>query len=124
LSIKERTKIYKQDNKVVYEDNNSVLEVDGHSSVSMNFWCFHPSIFKNTELLFEEFLNKNNQDIKSEFFIPIIADHFITESANKIKVIPTQSQWFGVTYKEDASGVKEKITRLVNENIYPKALWA
>jgi hypothetical protein len=124
LSIKERTKIYKQENKVVYEDSNSIFEVDGKSSVSMNFWCFHPSIFRNTQLLFEEFLKNNNQDNKSEFFIPIIADHFITASTNKIKVIPTQSQWFGVTYKEDASGVKEKITRLVNENVYPKSLWA
>jgi UTP-glucose-1-phosphate uridylyltransferase len=124
LSIKERTKIFKQDNEIVYEDNNSVIEVDGKSSVSMNFWCFHPSIFKNTELLFEEFLKKSSQDIKSEFFVPIIADHFITDPKNKIKVVPTQSQWFGVTYKEDASGVKEKITRLVFEEIYPKVLWA
>lgn len=124
LSIKERTKIYKQEDKVVYEDSDSVIEVDGNSSVSMNFWCFHPSIFKNTQLLFEEFLKINNQDIKSEFFIPIIADHFITNPENKIKVIPTQSQWFGVTYKEDASGVKEKITRLVNEKVYPHVLWA
>lgn len=124
LSIKERTKIYKQENKVVYEDNDSVIEVDGNSSVSMNFWCFHPSIFKNTQLLFEDFITKNYQDIKSEFFIPIIADHFITNDANKIKVIPTQSQWFGVTYKEDASGVKAKITKLVDENVYPNSLWA
>ena len=123
LSIKERTKIYKKENKVVYEDNDSVIEVDGNSSVSMNFWCFHPSIFKNTQLLFEDFLIKNHQDIKSEFFIPIIADDFITNDANKIKVIPTQSQWFGVTYKEDASGVKAKITKLVDENVYPKPLW-
>ena len=72
----------------------------------------------------EDFLTKNYQDIKSEFFIPIIADHFITNDANKIKVIPTQSQWFGVTYKEDAFGVKAKITKLVDENVYPKSLWA
>ena len=90
----------------------------------MNFWCFHPSVFQIAHILFGEFLIKNHQDIKSEFFIPIIADHFITNDANKIKVIPTQSQWFGVTYKEDASGVKEKITKLVNEKIYPQMLWA
>lgn len=124
LSIKERTKIYKQEDKVVYEDSDSVIEVDGNSSVSMNFWCFHPSVFQIAHILFEEFLIKNHKDIKSEFFIPIIADDFISNPINKIKVIPTLSQWFGVTYKEDASGVKEKITRLVNEKVYPQMLWA
>jgi len=90
----------------------------------MNFWCFHPSIFSETKMLFEEFLPKNTANIKSEFFIPIIADHFISNPANQIKVIPTTSQWFGVTYKEDAPSVKASVEKLVADNVYPGNLWS
>jgi len=124
-SIKECTKIYKnEEGKVVFEENEQLSEVPADSSVSMNFWCFHPSIFSETKMLFEEFIPKNTANIKSEFFIPIIADHFISNPANQIKVIPTTSQWFGVTYKEDAPSVKASVEKLVAENVYPGNLWS
>lgn len=40
-----------------------------------------------------------------------------------IKVIPTSAQWFGVTYKEDAPGVKQSIDALVASGEYPSSLW-
>ena len=97
VSIKERTKIYKSSNKVVYEENDVVTEVAANSNVSMNFWCFDPSIFNDTRKLFEEFVTNNINNLKAEFFIPIIADNFIASSGNLIKVVPTSSQWFGVS---------------------------
>ena len=60
---------------------------------------------------------------KAEFFIPIIGDAFIHDKKGKIKVIPYYSQWFGVTYKEDAPGVKESINTLVERGEYPGKLW-
>ena len=123
ISINERTKIYAADNKVVYDDNGNLVEVPSTSSVSMNFWCFHPSVFKSALNLFEAFVPANKDNIKAEFFIPIIADNFITEPQNVIKVIPTTSQWFGVTYKEDAAGVKASIDQLIEDKVYPISLW-
>jgi hypothetical protein len=38
-------------------------------------------------------------------------------------VIATEAKWFGVTYKEDAPGVKASIDRLVAEKVYPTNLW-
>jgi hypothetical protein len=89
----------------------------------MNFWCFSPSIFPYSEKLFNEFLTENITNIKSEFFIPIVADKFINEGAGVIKVIPTSAQWFGVTYKEDAPEVKENLEQLVKAGEYPASLW-
>jgi hypothetical protein len=40
-----------------------------------------------------------------------------------IKIIPTSSQWFGVTYKEDAPEVKESLDELVKAGEYPPELW-
>ncbi|MEO6490686.1 MAG: sugar phosphate nucleotidyltransferase [Ferruginibacter sp.] len=124
VSINERTKIYSENEKVIYEEAGNKFEVPRDSSVSMNFWCFHPSVFPLAKQLFNEFVRANHDDIKAEFFIPIIADEFIKTPGNTIKVIPTSSQWFGVTYKEDASSVKENINLLVNDEIYPPSLWS
>jgi hypothetical protein len=123
VSINERTKIFKKENKVYYEESGEIKEVSANSNVSMNFWCFHPSVFKLSEKLFELFLIKNKDELKAEFFIPIIADEFIKTANHEIKVIPTSAQWFGVTYKEDAPGVKANIDSLIENKIYPENLW-
>lgn len=123
VSINERTKIYAEGNKIIYEENDRKIEVPYDSSVSMNFWCFHPAVFELTGRLFKKFVPANKENIKAEFFIPIIADEFIKEKGNVIKVIPTSSQWFGVTYKEDAPTVKASIDELVTGKVYPPSLW-
>ena len=123
VSINERTKIYAEGNKVIYEENEEKKEVPAISSVSMNFWCFHPSMFELTEKLFAAFVPANRDNIKGEFFIPIIGDEFIKTPGNSIKVIPTSSQWFGVTYKEDAASVKASIDKLIVNKVYPASLW-
>jgi len=88
----------------------------------MNFWCFDTSIFPYTQKLFKEFLANEGEKPKSEFFIPIVADQFIREGG-VVKVIPTTSQWFGVTYKEDAPAVEQSLNDLVKKGEYPEQLW-
>ena len=123
VSINERTSIAKKDDKIFYEENGQQVEVPFESSVSMNFWCFDPSVFNLTEQMFLEFVKASKHDIKAEFFIPIIADYFIKQPDYKIQVIPTTSQWFGVTYKEDAPIVKKSLDSLVDDGVYPESLW-
>ena len=90
------------------------------SKVSMNFWCFDPAVFPFIEKIFREFLEQHGKEPKSEFFIPIIGDRFIHEGKGKIKIIPTDSSWFGVTYKEDAPDVQESINKLVASGRIPE----
>ncbi len=123
ISINERTKIYREGDKIVYEDEEGKHEVSNNSKVSMNFWCFDLSVFSYINDLFQQFLRENITNPKSEFFIPIVADAFIKEKEGEIKVIPTSSQWFGVTYKEDAPGVKQSIEKLIEAGEYPASLW-
>jgi NDP-sugar pyrophosphorylase family protein len=123
ISIKERTKIYGDNGKVIYEENDTKFEVPASSSVSMNFWCFHQSLFDTTEELFKTFVRENISNLKSEFFIPIIAENFMHQQGGTIQVIPTNAQWFGVTYKEDAPSVKKSLDALIATNEYPVSLW-
>jgi NDP-sugar pyrophosphorylase family protein len=125
VAIAERINIAKKDGKILVDDGQEPKELPMDSQVSMNFWCFSPSIFPYSEKLFKEFLNEkgNLTNIKSEFFIPIVGDKFINVNKGTIKVIPTSAQWFGVTYKEDAPEVKANLEQLVAAGEYPAKLW-
>jgi NDP-sugar pyrophosphorylase family protein len=123
VNINERTKIYREGDKIVYEEEEKKFEVPFNSSVSMNFWCLHPSGFSAIEKSFHNFVKENSHNIKAEFFIPLIAEDFMKLHGGSIKVIPCSSQWFGVTYKEDAPVVKASIDKLVADGEYPVSLW-
>ncbi|MDE3234673.1 MAG: nucleotidyltransferase [Bacteroidota bacterium] len=124
VEINERTKIYRNDGgKICYEDESSINELPDGSIVSMNYICFHPNVINLCEDLFNKFLDRNIRDPKAEFFIPFVTNHFIQSGLGVVKVVPTSAQWFGVTYKEDAPGVKASIHGLVEKGEYPEALW-
>lgn len=123
IGIVERIKVYREAGKIIYEEGERKTELSENTPVSMNFWGFDPSVFDFIQKLFLEFLDENGENIKSEFFIPIIGDAFIQAPGRKIKVITTSSQWFGVTYREDAPEVKASIESLIEEGAYPKKLW-
>ena len=124
VSIQERTKIYRNTEGIItYEDEGIAYQVPDNSKVSMNFWCFDPSVFPFIEKIFREFLAKSGKEPKSEFFIPIIGDRFIHEGRGIIKIIPTASSWFGVTYKEDAPSVQKSLNLLIHSGAYPDKLY-
>lgn len=122
--INERLKIYRQGTKMVYEEaDGSTHELPEDTKASMNFWCFHPSLFPFLQQEFKKFLAQNGSDPKAEFLIPYSADQFVKSGKGIIKVIPTSAQWFGVTYKEDAPVVTANIGKVVSEGLYPSRLW-
>lgn len=121
-AVTERINISKKDGKIVCEDGLEPKELSLATRVSMNFWCFDPSFFAYTQNLFSEFLEQYGKELKSEFFIPIVADRFIKEGG-KVEVIPTTSSWFGVTYKEDAPFVQQNLNGLIEVGEYPDSLW-
>ncbi len=123
VSIAERLNIQMKNGEIVCDDDQAPKVLPADSSVSMNFWCFHPSVFEYSAGLFKEFLAENGQALKSEFFIPIVADKFIKDKVGVIKIIPTSAQWFGVTYKEDAPEVKKSLDALIEQGEYPDNLW-
>jgi len=121
--IAERLNISRQKGKIICDDDQQPKELPLDAQVSMNFWCFDPSVFSYSQKLFNEFLDANISKPKAEFFIPIVADRYIRDKEGVIKVIPTSAQWFGVTYKEDAPEVKASLDQLVQAGEYPERLW-
>lgn len=121
-SITERINIARVNGIIACQDGLTPETLSEDTKVSMNFWCFATSFFDRTATQFVNFLNDSGQELKSEFFIPLVADQFIQEGG-KIKVVPTQSSWFGVTYKEDAPFVQQSLENLINAGEYPSKLW-
>ncbi len=124
IDINERTKIYRNAEGIItYEDDNGLHEVSEDASVSMNFFAFPPEFIDECEKYFGEFLDKEINNPKSEFFIPLVVDKAVKSGDIHVQVIPTSSQWFGVTYKEDAPDVKASVDKLVADGEYPSNLW-
>jgi len=124
VGIKERLKISRQNGVMVDEESETKkVELAEEVKASMNFWCFHPSVFNFIEEGFQVFLKENIDNPKAEYLIPFTADQWIKAGKGVIKVIPTSSKWFGVTYKEDAPVVQRSLNELVQRNEYPNNLW-
>jgi NDP-sugar pyrophosphorylase family protein len=121
--IIERTKIFKENDTIVYEENDQKYPLDFETPVSMNFWGFTPAVFKITEKLFVEFALANQDKPKAEFFIPLIGENLVKQNIASFKVVPTANQWFGVTYKEDKPFVQASIDQLIKDGVYPENLW-
>ena len=107
------------------DEEGKWVVVDDNTPVSMNMWGFTPDYFKHSEAYFKEFLSdpKNMQNLKAEFFIPLMVNKLINEKTSTVKVLDTTSKWFGVTYSADRQSVVDKIQSLVNEGVYPEKLF-
>jgi NDP-sugar pyrophosphorylase family protein len=121
--INERTQVYFKGNDVVYEENGAEFPLATNTPVSMNFWGFTPKVFEDSVAMFVAFALANKENPKAEFFIPLVAEKLIKEGKASFKVLPTDSKWFGVTYKEDKPIVQASIDALVTAGVYPSDLW-
>jgi hypothetical protein len=123
-SVVERTHIERVDGAIKYKDTeNYWYELGENTPVSMNMWGFTPDYFKHSGKYFIKFLELNQHNHKSEYFIPLMVDHLIATKTADVKVLDTPSKWFGVTYAEDRAGVVEKLQKLVDKGEYPTPLW-
>jgi len=126
IEVNERVKLARQNGKVQYNigSDEPIGEVDADSSVSMNYWGFHPSIFSNIEDGLHQFMRENKNNPTAEYYIPEIVTDMIVSGKTQIEVIPTNDNWFGVTYKEDKAMAIESINKHIENGIYPKKLWS
>ncbi len=123
-NVVETKNIHNTHNHIAFSHENGELEfIPANTIVSMNTWAFWPEIFNEIETSFKEFILKEGDNLKSEFYIPTIADQMIKSGKARFKVLPVSEKWFGVTYQEDKPTVVESLAQLVKAGIYPHNLW-
>lgn len=130
LSVTERTKIYRDAaGNTVFEEDGKVFPTDENSCVSMNCWGFTPDIFRILEEEFGLFLKADGEDpsidpLKREFYLPKCVDTAMKKGRCHVKVLPSHSKWYGVTYPEDKPKVAASIKEMIRKGEYPKALFS
>lgn len=124
-SVVERTAISYDDNHdiVFTDENGEVQKLAPSTPVSMNLWGFTPDYFDYSEHEFVNFLKKDINTPKAEFFIPLVIDTLINSGEATVKVLDTESKWFGVTYAADRPGVVAKFAELHKDGTYPEKLF-
>jgi hypothetical protein len=124
-SVEELTAIERQpDGARNKEPDGSFRKLTGREIVSLNCWGFTPGLIGGLRRLFGEFLTRSAANLKAEFYLPTAVDALIREGQARVKVLPTESHWFGVTYREDRPVVIENIRALVRAGEYPQRLWS
>tara|TARA_B100001113_G_scaffold353286_1_gene357025 strand:+ start:1987 stop:2886 length:900 start_codon:yes stop_codon:yes gene_type:complete len=125
IKVIERTKIADQKGTIHYNigSDQPLGILDAEASVSMNYWGFHPSIFLEIEKGLQNFMRQNYDNSTAEYYIPNIVTDMIVNKKITMRVIPTNDNWFGVTYKEDKPIAIEAIRKCISEGIYPVNLW-
>ena len=119
----ERTQIERVNGTIVFHDGGADEPLAEDTPVSMNLFGFTPDYFDYSEAFFKEFLAANIENLKSEFFIPLMVNKVISEGTATMRVLKTTSNWFGVTYKEDKPQLVAKIEELIEAGVYPRNLW-
>jgi len=127
LTVVERTKILRDEGaNTVYIEDGVAYPTDENGYVSMNCWGFTPSIFKFLKRDFKSFLDNLTPQTqeKGEFYLPFAVSAAIERKEATVKLLPTRSRWYGVTYSEDKPFVKESIKALINSGEYSaKGIW-
>ncbi len=126
VEVIERTRIAAQNGVVNYNvgAEEPLGVVNKNASVSMNYWGFHPSIFKEIEKGLHDFMITNSANPTAEYYIPNIVTDMIVSGKMVVRVIPTEDNWFGITYQEDKPMAIDAINKCIAEDIYPKNLWS
>lgn len=119
--VNEIVKIARDPDGVIRYPGGGLLTDD--MLVSMNIWGFLPSYFDHAEKSLKVFLSSLKEQPAAELYIPSIIDQLITDQVLQVKVLPSDSSWFGVTYKEDKPFVSAQIDTLIEEGVYPASLW-
>ena len=130
---------------IAADDVGAGRKYSGQEIVSMNCWGFTPALFPKLDAQFREFLEgvgvrassdasrgKQGGDdaparpdpMKAEFYLPVAVSNLIARGEAAVRVMPTESTWFGITYRDDKPRVEVAIAELVRTGRYPARLWA
>ena len=107
-----------KDCKAFDNDGNVIDEFSPDALVSMNMWGLTPDIFDYLLEDFKKFLDKNINEPKLEFFIPLEIDSLIKRGEKKVRILSSNDRWYGVTYREDKQGVVDAIAEMTAKGMY------
>ena len=95
----------------------------GDEIVSMNCWGFPAAVFDGLDQQFRDFLAQHGHEPKAEFYLPAAVSRMIALGQARVRVLATDSSWFGITYRDDKPRVVAALGALVERGVYPQKLF-
>lgn len=94
-----------------------------NDTTSMSMWGFNAGFLDILERQLTKFLNNLQPDeLKAELTIADAVSREISARGFRVKDIPTDSRWFGITYESDAGEAKKTLLSYVEKGIYKSPL--
>lgn len=106
-----------------HNEKDNPVYMKGTEPTSMNLFCLNPVFFEQTRKALRKFLLNPENLEKNEIYLPVLLGDLIKNGEASVQVIPTNSNWFGMTYKEDRPLVKNAFNQLIVDGVYPSPLW-
>jgi NDP-sugar pyrophosphorylase family protein len=110
--VTERTKIERYPDGIHYTDEAGRHFLADETPVSMNLWGLHHSVMEEIESQFRAFVLANRHNPKSEFYIPTVINNLIDADKIRLRVLHSDSQWYGVTYPDDKNTVQAALSNM------------
>ena len=125
IEITERMNICMEEGSVYYKEGDRKIRFQRSDlPISMNIMGFPAWIFPELQARFTEFLKKHSLDLGAEFLAPNIVNEILIEKKIKIRVLETRADWFGITFPEDKSKARQRLSELIARGEYPEKLWS
>lgn len=117
------------------EELHDVAEVDGtirsregvaltgDELISTNLWGFQPSFCRTLSGEFDRFLAEQGDDPDAEFMIGSAVERLGAYGGRRVRVVPTDERFLGITFAEDVGAVRDEIAGMVDAGRYPSPLW-
>ncbi|SNU06721.1 Nucleotidyl transferase [Lachnospiraceae bacterium] len=125
--IDERKNIKLEDGRGYYTVDSGVSYhlIPNGALASMNLWAFSEGFIDDIEVSFKQ---RFEEGIKTspDTFEETISDavqSILEREKGTVKCIPTDEQWFGMTYVEELSMVKNRLKELREDGVYVRDKW-
>lgn len=124
--VTERTKIYQRGSDAAYtEDDEHFVDLPGDTIVSMNIWGFTQQMVQELWARLPDFFANEvaANPLKSEFYLPTVVNRQLQAGTARVRVLPCEEVWHGVTYREDLPAVQQALRALIDAGVYTRQLW-
>ncbi|MDH7512182.1 MAG: nucleotidyltransferase [Clostridiales bacterium] len=101
------------------DESGRLIPLSGDQIASMNMWGFTPSVYAHLTEGFASFLRRFSQDTEAEFFLPSAVNELIKTGKARVRYIPTEEKWFGLTYPGDLKQVRLRLREFIAAGVYP-----
>ena len=122
-SIEERLRIEPREGGAAWtaDDGATWQFIPAGTPVSMNLWAFRKGIIPAFKEGFVAFLRDTvpGNPMKAEYYLPYVPKAEIAAGRCKVRVLPTDERWYGMTYREDIAAVRAAVAEMKASGIYP-----